>query len=743
MNKIYKVIWSKTRNCYVAVAEFVKRNGKGGSSLNRRHIAAALAAVAICAAPAGALANTGGHWDGDDYIGDAPYNVTINEEVKGIAYGRYETGNVGASDATLSIVADGKANAAIGGRAASGAVTGNKVEMTGGEIVKGNPIRIGSLNVFGMLIGGFAEEGNVEKNTVELSGGTVNRWVIGGYAEKGEAKDNSVTVSGGTVENNVVGGVSDSVNAENNTVTISGGTVGKNVYGGYSSSGSAKKNTVTISGGKVGSEVYGGWSLSSDATNNTVILSRQGSEAPPDIKGKLFGGYGIPGIVSGNTLQVEAVGLSAPQIKNFDTYRFVLPSDIKANDTMLTLKNQSADLTIDGSKVDMAVAKGSGLNINFDNDSVTLLHKTGGGGAFSVQNLTGAVQTSKLDGESTGFDVMKYKLNKPDHEDKLNVTVSELHLYGDGGTNTPGRRETGNTLEIKGGKANVAFGGRASSGAVTENHVIMNDGEIVDRGAVWAGGKDVSGMLIGGFAEEGNVEKNTVELSGGTVGSWVMGGYSVAGDITNNTVTVSGGTVRGLVYGGYSSSVGAATDNTVTIRGGMVSDKVYGGYSDDGDAKDNTVILSKVAGKAVPVIKDTLFGGFSLTGVVSGNTLQVESVGLSAPEIQNFDNYRFVLPSDIKAGDTMLQLTNQNDADVTIDPNRVSFTTDSGFGLNLGESITLLHKTGGSKTLNLTGSGSAYERLDGEADGLPVKEFKLNVSQEKDKVDAEYAARFL
>ena len=41
MNKIYKVIWSKTRNCYVAVAEFVKRNGNGGSSLNRRHIAAA------------------------------------------------------------------------------------------------------------------------------------------------------------------------------------------------------------------------------------------------------------------------------------------------------------------------------------------------------------------------------------------------------------------------------------------------------------------------------------------------------------------------------------------------------------------------------------------------------------------------------------------------------------------------------------------------------------------------------
>ena len=30
MNRIYKVIWSKVRNCYVAVSEIAKRNGKGG-----------------------------------------------------------------------------------------------------------------------------------------------------------------------------------------------------------------------------------------------------------------------------------------------------------------------------------------------------------------------------------------------------------------------------------------------------------------------------------------------------------------------------------------------------------------------------------------------------------------------------------------------------------------------------------------------------------------------------------------
>ena len=31
MNKIYKVVWSKVRNCYVAVSEIEKRNGKCGA----------------------------------------------------------------------------------------------------------------------------------------------------------------------------------------------------------------------------------------------------------------------------------------------------------------------------------------------------------------------------------------------------------------------------------------------------------------------------------------------------------------------------------------------------------------------------------------------------------------------------------------------------------------------------------------------------------------------------------------
>ena len=43
MNKAYKVIWSKVRNCYMVVSELAKRNGKCSSALNKKIIAAFLA----------------------------------------------------------------------------------------------------------------------------------------------------------------------------------------------------------------------------------------------------------------------------------------------------------------------------------------------------------------------------------------------------------------------------------------------------------------------------------------------------------------------------------------------------------------------------------------------------------------------------------------------------------------------------------------------------------------------------
>ena len=55
MNKIYKIIWNKARNCYIVVSEIAKRNGKCSSSLNKKIIASFLAAGTV-------LSVTGSAW---------------------------------------------------------------------------------------------------------------------------------------------------------------------------------------------------------------------------------------------------------------------------------------------------------------------------------------------------------------------------------------------------------------------------------------------------------------------------------------------------------------------------------------------------------------------------------------------------------------------------------------------------------------------------------------------------------
>ncbi len=58
MNKIFKIIWSKTKNSYVVVSEIAKRSGKCSSSLNKKLIAAFLAAGTV-------LSVTGSAWAED------------------------------------------------------------------------------------------------------------------------------------------------------------------------------------------------------------------------------------------------------------------------------------------------------------------------------------------------------------------------------------------------------------------------------------------------------------------------------------------------------------------------------------------------------------------------------------------------------------------------------------------------------------------------------------------------------
>lgn len=71
----------------------------------------------------------------------------------------------------------------------------------------------------------------------------------------------------------------------------------------------------------------------------------------------------------------------------------------------------------------------------------------------------------------------------------------------------------------------------------------------------------------------------------------------------------------------------------------------------------------------------------------------MEAVNVSALEIRGFDNYNFVLPTDVRKDDTLLQLMAQ-DEDLTINGKSISVSaasgTVAGMGLQLGDKVTLL-----------------------------------------------------
>lgn len=98
MNKIYKVIWSKAKNCYVVVSELAKRNGKCSSSLNKKMIAAFLAGGLLLGIQGEALAaGTNSTAIGYGDLGTVTYTTSTGQ--KSIAVGYYAS----TSDANSAI----------------------------------------------------------------------------------------------------------------------------------------------------------------------------------------------------------------------------------------------------------------------------------------------------------------------------------------------------------------------------------------------------------------------------------------------------------------------------------------------------------------------------------------------------------------------------------------------------------------------------------------------------------------
>ena len=558
MNKIYKVIWSKVRNCYVAVSEIAKRNGKsctsvncGGKANRSRGLRMAAVTLGVTAALVGGVGfGTPAAWaDGTITVGDAsqPQNYTtttggtlyyssgfycpsdpsINQlKITGgvnNSYGfaaRYTYGS-GESVTGYTVDVSGAGTSinfafgiritddSSGERAASGnrvyitdgaSVSGNVYGADGIGVVSGNMVTIDKAYAYRVVGGesGVAAKGNI----VNISGikegmaYTVSDYVRGGNSMSGMA--------GGTGEN------------EGNKVNISNGAI-VGIYDaviGGNGGGGAIGNEVTINKSLVENYVLGGYASSGSASKNTVDISGKMDGKNYTVTGSVYGGITFNGTASGNIVKITDAVVN--KNSDYSVYGGSSRSNV-ANSNNVTVSGNSKTCTVYGGYSDTGAAKGNTVTIN--------------------KNEKG--ETPQIEGYIYGG-------------------------YSEKGTAGGATAEEGNKVTISGGTVGTnVYGGRSNSGVASGNIVTITGGT-------------VSGAVYGGYGNTAN--GNTVTISGGVVKDKIVGGAPVSGVANNNTVNLKGAT-------DLSSAFLAGTSNATDYSG----DELHvGGVKGDTTNSNNT-----------------------------------------------------------------------------------------------------------------------------------------------------------
>ena len=592
MNKIYKVVWSKAKHCYVVTSELAKRNTKGCGARSLRMAAVSLGVAAALmggfstTAEAKSVSKVIIDYSGYYVFQHSPKSLTVNQEAidnvdswtgNTYAYGNVRRGDSRAVTDVYYTIEDGESvrhsdiNIYYGNPADPQSyfpvLTQNPFNDT--TVIENNAIQYGTYSTIGEFAkadpdakkevtgysltltgtglneaaGALSYGGNVNNNAITVDGGSANT-VYGGVTTKGEATNNAVTVNSGTVDRLYGGkssGIYESVDgkANDNTVIINNGTV-KEVNGGAVTYGSANTNHVYMNNGAVNYLIGGDGGKS--ANYNEVIISGGAVNKSTGKDEAIIGGRVASTEAKGNTVTIKG--------------------DAKVTGDVLGASSWYGDAVI-------------------TDNTVTIK-----GNAVVTGNVTGAL----------GLDNYDKKKNTVNIEENAQVT------------------------------GNV-YGGRISKQGYWEPY----DGN-ADTNAVNIKGGTVTGNVYGGSVEESSTRgaiNNTVTIDGGTVSSTVYGGYSYNGEATGNMVTMTAGQVNSSVYGGVSETK-AASSNNVKVSGGKVSGGVIGGRSGkdygDGhpaveDVKNNTVEISGDA-----EVTSAVYGGriTNATANVEDNTVTIK-----------------------------------------------------------------------------------------------------------------------
>ncbi|AOB37385.1 autotransporter outer membrane beta-barrel domain-containing protein [Bordetella holmesii] len=267
------------------------------------------------------------------------------------------------------------------------------------------------------------------------------------------------------------------------------------------------------------------------------------------------------------------------------------------------------------------------------------------------------------------------------------LTLTNVQLQGAAGGD--GGSVFGSTLSAGGGGA-AGHGGGSVFGGVSTGAAGGNGAAGYDGGSVFGG---ISTGGTGGSANTYSQTHGILSANGGNGGAASNNSIRIAGT-SSLTGDIYGGVSQGGQAGAVSISIGSTTtttpgqagrggltqNNTVTLIGDQIAiaGALYGGLSVNGDGLVNL---------------DPTF-----TSYYQGNTLTLQGYRGTVTNIQHFENYNWVLPTDVVNKDSLIHITGSQA--VQLDNTKHSVALQSGGNqLNGGDVITLIDKATGSPTL--------------------------------------------
>ena len=692
--------------------------------------------------------------------------ITGNSGTISNVYGGHANKAGGATKNTVNVSGGSVSNLYGGYAAQTGAASNNTVNVSGGSAstiyggygkssgaVKDNTVNISGTGTATTVYGGYTNDGGAaDGNKVNISGDTIASTIRGGYTYAGgSANGNKVTISGGTGISRVYGGEANRSNgsASNNEIVISGGSFNTNsvITGGLNSagagtySGSVTGNSIKITGGTfgTGTAITGG-SASGTPENGAPLVNGHtitlGDKETGEFNARLTGasiwgsyrGTNSPSTeqVKGNTLNVNAKGISLTQLRNFENYNFNLTKNISNGDTMITITESMTGAKYDWSKINLDVSEWTKDTSKYGRNAVDLMQHSSGTDLIIDKDTYGGVKT----GVSGDFE---YTV-RPDNDSTSGVfdkTTQYIHANVDRFQHARGVYNGA----VHPSDGNVYGGYSSGKNTTTDNQLKVTGLPTGNLTAVYGGYTDnASGDGTKDSTQNTVTVASTVDTATKTIGS-VYGGYTKAttGKAAENTATIENGNITGNVVGGFADGSGSAAENIVNLYGGTIGGNVYGGQSTSGATTKNTVnigdgehALAKTHANDVGVT-GTIYGGSGADK--TGNTLNVRAAGYKAGNIANFDQVNFSFNQTMASDDTLLTLTNNGTDKTKLDWSKIGFGGLNADGTLRSGRLRLKLLSGeadGLQIANYTGSDSVTLTADGKyergiyADGTTV-----------------------